>query len=50
MKSLDLDEVGVIKDFIRNKIFGEINIKYINKKQKLKYYHHTQDINDKLFS
>lgn len=43
MKELDLDEVGIVKDFIRNKVFGEINLNYISKKQKKKYYQHTKD-------
>ncbi len=38
-----------MQDFIKNKVFGEININYIAKKQKKKYYHHTKDERDKLF-
>lgn len=49
MEALDLDEVGVVKDFIKNKIFGEINLNYIVKKQKVKYYQYTKDENDRLF-
>lgn len=50
MKDLNLDEVGVIQDFISNKIFGEINLNYIAKKQKIKYYQHTKDEKDRLFT
>lgn len=50
IKELDLDEVGVIKNLIKNKIFGEIHLNYINKKSKIKYYQHTNDLNDKLFA
>ncbi len=35
---------------IKNTFFGEINSKYIAKKQKLKYYQYTKDENDKLFT
>lgn len=45
-----MDEFGVIKDFIKSKVFGEINPKYVAKKIKIKYYQHTKDENDRLFS
>ena len=50
MKNYDLDEVGIVLDIIKNNIFGQININYIAAKQKIKYYYHTKDENDKLFT
>lgn len=39
-----------MQDFIKNKIFGEINPNYIAKKQKIKYYQYTKDDKDRLFA
>jgi hypothetical protein len=50
MREFDLDEFGVIKDFLQSKLFGEINLNYISRKVKEKYYHHTKDEKDKLFA
>lgn len=50
MQELDLDEFGVIKDLIKSKVFGEINLNYISKKLKQKYYYHTKDEKDRLFA
>ena len=41
MHDYRLDEFGIVKDLIKAKIFGETNINYIAKKNKVKYYTHT---------
>ena len=40
----------MIKNFIKTKIFGELNLEYVRKKNKEKYYQHTKNKDDPLFS